>query len=176
MRRDFWVPTHKLPPPANQLALMAAVGPVLPLQPLAFYFVCVPLDHWLVVHLAASPQRRCQTTSFHAADRRACQASSIAHSRNLPGHHRHKLCCYALAIEELHCFLSFSKNFPASRSLSLPLLQRGAVPLQCPKPEDWFPKSRRNGRQLHSTSQGLRSRASETAVPPLKRGRKRSTH
>ena len=27
-----------------------------------------------------------------AANRRACQASSIAHSRNLPGHHRHELC------------------------------------------------------------------------------------
>lgn len=38
---------YKLPRPANGWLLLAAVLICLPLQPLAFYLVRLPLDHWL---------------------------------------------------------------------------------------------------------------------------------
>jgi hypothetical protein len=37
--------------PANMRLLLLAALIVLPLQPLAFYFVRLPIDHWLVAHL-----------------------------------------------------------------------------------------------------------------------------
>ncbi|MFC5453816.1 hypothetical protein [Prosthecobacter fluviatilis] len=43
----FGVLIHKLPKPANGWLLLAAVLICLPLQPLAFYCVRLPLDHWL---------------------------------------------------------------------------------------------------------------------------------
>lgn len=42
---------YKLPKPANGWLLLAAVLVCLPLQPLAFYFVRLPLDHWLAGQL-----------------------------------------------------------------------------------------------------------------------------
>src|SRR5215471_12526620 len=45
---------HKLRLPANERLLWLAAGLVLPLQPLAFYFVRVPLDHWLVAQLGST--------------------------------------------------------------------------------------------------------------------------
>jgi hypothetical protein len=62
----FGTLTHKLPLPANQRLLWLAVGIVLPLQPLAFYFVRVPLDHWLVVHLGSASATYQWLTSFYA--------------------------------------------------------------------------------------------------------------
>jgi RsiW-degrading membrane proteinase PrsW (M82 family) len=40
--------------PANERLLWFAVALVLPLQPLAFYFVRLPLDHWLVTQLGSA--------------------------------------------------------------------------------------------------------------------------
>jgi len=45
---------HKLRLPANERLLWLAVSLALPLQPLAFYFVRVPLDHWLVAHFGST--------------------------------------------------------------------------------------------------------------------------
>lgn len=42
---------YKLPKPANGWLLLAAVLICVPLQPLAFYWVRLPLDHWLAGHL-----------------------------------------------------------------------------------------------------------------------------
>src|SRR5262245_25947364 len=40
--------------PANDRLVWLAAALVLPLQPLAFYFVRVPLDHWLAAHLGST--------------------------------------------------------------------------------------------------------------------------
>jgi hypothetical protein len=45
---------HKLKMPANERLLWFAAALALPLQPLAFYFVRVPLDHWLVSQLGST--------------------------------------------------------------------------------------------------------------------------
>src|SRR5260221_7234864 len=42
---------HKLRLPADERLLWLAAVLVLPLQPLVFYYVRLPLDHWLVAHL-----------------------------------------------------------------------------------------------------------------------------
>ena len=44
---------HYLRLPAKERFLWLAAILALPLQPLAFYYVRVPLDHWLMVHLGA---------------------------------------------------------------------------------------------------------------------------
>lgn len=45
---------HKLKTPANERLVWLAAALALPLQPLAFYFVRVPLDHWLVTQLGST--------------------------------------------------------------------------------------------------------------------------
>lgn len=44
---------HKLRMPADERFLWLAAALALPLQPLVFYLVRVPLDHWLVAHLGS---------------------------------------------------------------------------------------------------------------------------
>ncbi|MFZ2278907.1 MAG: hypothetical protein WAW39_13970 [Prosthecobacter sp.] len=43
---------YKLPKPANGWLLLGAIMICLPLKPLAFYWVRLPLDHWIAGHLA----------------------------------------------------------------------------------------------------------------------------
>lgn len=57
---------HKLRLPANERLLWLAAGIVLPLQPLAFYFVRLPLDHWLVAHLGSASATYRWLTTFYA--------------------------------------------------------------------------------------------------------------
>lgn len=57
---------HKLRLPANERRLWLAAGLVLPLQPLAFYFVRVPLDHWLVAQLGSTSEIYHWLTTFYA--------------------------------------------------------------------------------------------------------------
>lgn len=45
---------HRLKMPANERLVWLAAGIALPLHPLAFYFVRVPLDHWLVAQLGST--------------------------------------------------------------------------------------------------------------------------
>ena len=45
---------HKLRLPANEWLLLGAAVLVLPLQPLVFYWLRVPLDHWLVARLGSA--------------------------------------------------------------------------------------------------------------------------
>lgn len=45
---------HKLKMSANERLLWLAAALALPLQPLAFYFVRLPLDHWLVTQLGST--------------------------------------------------------------------------------------------------------------------------
>ena len=45
---------HKLRLPANQWLLLGAAVLALPLQPLVFYWLRVPLDHWLVARLGSA--------------------------------------------------------------------------------------------------------------------------
>jgi hypothetical protein len=47
----FGTLTHKQRQPADERLVWLAAALALPLQPLAFYFVRIPLDHWLVAHL-----------------------------------------------------------------------------------------------------------------------------
>jgi hypothetical protein len=60
----FGLLIHKLPLPANEWLLWLAAGLVLPLQPLVFYFVRVPLDHWLITLLGAGPTYHWLTTFY----------------------------------------------------------------------------------------------------------------
>ncbi len=57
---------HKLRLPANERLLWLAAAVALPLQPLAFYFVRVPLDHWLVAHLGTTSATYNWLISFYA--------------------------------------------------------------------------------------------------------------
>src|SRR6266851_4664668 len=57
---------HRLRLPANERLLWLAVALALPLQPLAFYFVRIPLDHWLVAHLSSGSATYHWLTSFYA--------------------------------------------------------------------------------------------------------------
>lgn len=45
---------HKLKMPANIRLVWLAAAVALPLQPLAFYFVRIPLDHWLAAQLGST--------------------------------------------------------------------------------------------------------------------------
>jgi len=57
---------HKLRLPANERLLWLAVGIALPLQPLVFYLVRIPLDHQLVAHLGSTSATYAWLTSFYA--------------------------------------------------------------------------------------------------------------
>jgi hypothetical protein len=57
---------HKLRLPANERLLWLAAGLVLPFQPLVFYFVRVPLDHWLVAQLGSTSAAYRWLTTFYA--------------------------------------------------------------------------------------------------------------
>ena len=57
---------HKLRLPANERLLWLAAGIVLPLQPLAFYFIRVPLDHWLIAQLGSTSATYQWLTTFYA--------------------------------------------------------------------------------------------------------------
>jgi hypothetical protein len=47
---------HRLKMPASERLVWLAAALVLPMEPLAFYLVRVPLDHWLVTRMgSASP-------------------------------------------------------------------------------------------------------------------------
>lgn len=56
----------KLPLPANDRLLWLAALVALPLQPLAFFLVRVPLDHWLVEHLGAASTAYKWLNTFYA--------------------------------------------------------------------------------------------------------------
>ena len=49
----FGLAVHRLKLPANERLVWLAALIALPLQPIAFYFVRVPLDHWLVAQIGA---------------------------------------------------------------------------------------------------------------------------
>jgi len=57
---------HKLKMPANVRLVWLAAAFALPLQPLAFYFVRVPLDHWLVTQLGSTSVTYQWLTSLYA--------------------------------------------------------------------------------------------------------------
>src|SRR5882724_3658916 len=57
---------HHLRLPANERLLWLAAALVLPLQPLAFYFVRLPLDHWLVAHFGSASAIYQWLTSLYA--------------------------------------------------------------------------------------------------------------
>ena len=57
---------HKLKMPANERLVWLAAVVALPLQPLAFYLVRVPLDHWIVGHLGSTSLTYQWLTSFYA--------------------------------------------------------------------------------------------------------------
>jgi hypothetical protein len=57
---------HKLKMPANVRLLWLAAVLALPLQPLAFYLVRIPLDHWLVTHLGSTSATYEGLTSLYA--------------------------------------------------------------------------------------------------------------
>lgn len=57
---------RKLPMPANGRLLILASAVALPLQPVAFYLVRLPLDHWLVARLGSSSATYHWLTSLYA--------------------------------------------------------------------------------------------------------------
>src|ERR1700716_1576863 len=57
---------HKLKMPANERLVWLAAVVALALQPLAFYLVRVPLDHWIVGHLGSTSLTYQWLTSFYA--------------------------------------------------------------------------------------------------------------
>ena len=57
---------HKLKMPANERLVWLAAGIALPLQPLAFYLIRVPIDHWLVGQLGSTSLTYQWLTSFYA--------------------------------------------------------------------------------------------------------------
>jgi len=62
----FGMLIHKLRLPANERLLWLAAAIALPLQPLAFYCVRVPLDHWLVAQLGAKSVAYKWLVTFYA--------------------------------------------------------------------------------------------------------------
>jgi len=62
----FGTVIHKLRLPANERMLWLAAVLALPLQPLAFYFVRAPLDHWLVTHLGSASATYRWLVTFYA--------------------------------------------------------------------------------------------------------------
>jgi hypothetical protein len=57
---------HKLRLPANERLLWLAAALVLPLQPLVFFYVRVPLDQWLVAHLGSTSTAYRWLVTFYA--------------------------------------------------------------------------------------------------------------
>lgn len=57
---------YRLPQPANRRLLLLAALVTLPLQPLAFYLMRMPLDQWLVGHLISTSVAYQWLTSVHA--------------------------------------------------------------------------------------------------------------
>jgi hypothetical protein len=57
---------HRLKMPANERLVWLAAAIALPLEPLAFYLVRVPLDHWLVSQLGSASPAYQWITSFYA--------------------------------------------------------------------------------------------------------------
>src|ERR1043166_560980 len=57
---------HKLKMPANERLLWFAAALALPLAPLAYFFVRVPLDRWLVTHLGSTSTTYQWLTSLYA--------------------------------------------------------------------------------------------------------------
>src|SRR5256885_14234794 len=57
---------HRLKMPANEWLVWLAAALALPMQPLAFYLVRVPLDHWLVGQLSSGSTTYQWVTSFYA--------------------------------------------------------------------------------------------------------------
>lgn len=57
---------HKLRLPANERLLYLTAALTLPLQPLAFYFVRLPIDHWLIAHLSPASSAYQWLTSLYA--------------------------------------------------------------------------------------------------------------
>jgi len=57
---------HKLRLPAKERLLWLAAALALPLQPLAFYLVRMPLDHWLGAHLGSASPTYSWLTSLYA--------------------------------------------------------------------------------------------------------------
>lgn len=57
---------HRLRQPADARTLWLAAVIALPLQPLAFYWVRIPLDHWLAAHLGSSSSLYTWLTTLYA--------------------------------------------------------------------------------------------------------------
>jgi hypothetical protein len=57
---------HKLKMPANERLIWLAALVALPLQPLAFYLVRAPLDHWVAAQLGSTSLTYQWVTSFYA--------------------------------------------------------------------------------------------------------------
>ncbi|HEV2804542.1 MAG TPA: hypothetical protein VGW57_06370 [Chthoniobacterales bacterium] len=57
---------HRLRKPANERLVWLAAAVALPMQPLAFYLVRIPLDHWLVGQLGSTSTVYQWVTSFYA--------------------------------------------------------------------------------------------------------------
>ena len=62
----FGVTLHKIRLPANERLLWLVMLVALPLQPLAFYLVRVPLDNWLVGYLGSSSETYAWLKTFYA--------------------------------------------------------------------------------------------------------------
>lgn len=62
----FGVLVSRLPHPASGRLLWLAALIALPLQPLAFYFVRLPIDHWLLGHLGPKSASYVWLTSLYA--------------------------------------------------------------------------------------------------------------
>jgi hypothetical protein len=57
---------HRLKMPASERLVWLAMAMALPMQPLAFYLVRVPLDHWIAAHLGSASTTYQWVTSFYA--------------------------------------------------------------------------------------------------------------
>jgi hypothetical protein len=62
----FGMAIHKLRLPVNERLVWLAALLALPLQPLAFYYVRVPLDHWLVFQMGSTTPGYAWLTSLYA--------------------------------------------------------------------------------------------------------------
>lgn len=62
----FGLVIHRMKMQANERLVWLAALIALPLQPLAFYFVRVPLDHWLVSHVGAGSRAYAWLVTLYA--------------------------------------------------------------------------------------------------------------
>src|SRR4051794_28249284 len=62
----FGILIYRLPFPARRRFVWLAAGLALPLQPLAFYLIRVPMDHWLAAHLVPTSASYRWLTTFYA--------------------------------------------------------------------------------------------------------------